>query len=117
MATTVVIVDDDDGFRAAARVLLEAAGMLVVGEAGDGPSGLDLVHQLAPAVVLLDLRLPGRSGLDVAAQLEEERCGSKVVLMSSQRAPRRVWDPDGPVRGFVAKEDLSPEALAGVLAT
>ena len=112
MRSTVLIVDDDPGFRAAVRGLLEAVGWAVVGEAADGLEALASARDLAPDLVLLDLRLPGRSGLDVATQLEAERFPGAVVLMSSQGPPRRAWDPSGPVRGFLAKEDLSTESLA-----
>ena len=69
MATTVLIVDDHPGFRASARMLLEAEGFDVVGEAGDGRSGLDAAAELRPDVVLLDIQLPDMDGFAVAAGL------------------------------------------------
>jgi DNA-binding NarL/FixJ family response regulator len=55
----VVIVDDHAGMRAALRDALEDEGAVVVGEADDGPSGMELAAQFEPDVVLMDLRLPG----------------------------------------------------------
>jgi DNA-binding NarL/FixJ family response regulator len=82
MSRTVVIVDDHAAFRASARRLLEGEGYDVVGEAPDGESALELVHGLAPDVVLLDVALPDLSGFEVAERLEG---ASKVVLTSSRQ--------------------------------
>ena len=69
MAATVLIVDDHPGFRAAARRLLELEGYVVVGEAADGMTALDAVHELRPEVVLLDVQLPDIDGFEVAERL------------------------------------------------
>ncbi len=60
---TVLIVDDHAEFRASARALLEAEGFAVVGEAADGAQAIEAVAALRPAIVLLDVQLPGRDGL------------------------------------------------------
>ena len=65
MGRTVLIVDDHRGFRAQARVLLEAAGYEVAGEAEDGLSGVRAASELQPHVVLLDVQLPDISGIEV----------------------------------------------------
>lgn len=60
--TTVLIVDDHAEFRVAARAMLENDGFTVVGEAEDGPGALRAAALLRPALVLLDVRLPGGDG-------------------------------------------------------
>ena len=55
MALTVLIVDDHPSFRASARVLLEAEGFDVIGEAADGTSGIEEARRLRPDLVLLDV--------------------------------------------------------------
>lgn len=114
MATTVLIVDDHRTFRQSAHTLLELDGFKVVGEAGDGASGLDLVRVLEPDVVLLDIALPDMSGFDVAERLTPE---TKVILTSS----RQQSDLGQRVRrsgalGFIPKDRLSGDAMRELLA-
>jgi two-component system response regulator EvgA len=115
MAVTVVIVDDHAGFRAAARALLELEGFEVVGEAGDGASGLALARRLVPELVLLDVSLPDMSGFEVAATLA---AGPSAVVLISSRDPRdlgRRVSRSG-AAGFVAKDHLCGPVLAELLA-
>src|SRR5262249_56484497 len=84
MPTTILIVDDHPSFRTSARRMLEDAGYEVVGEAGDGRSGLEAAHSLRPEVVLLDVQLPDVDGFDVALQLTSDGQGPAVVMTSSR---------------------------------
>ena len=65
---TIVVVDDHPTFRATACALLEAEGFVVVGEAADGLTALEVIERLAPDVVLLDVQLPDIDGFEVAAR-------------------------------------------------
>ena len=108
----VLIVDDHPSFRATARVLLEAEGFDVVGEAADGASALTEAGRLQPEVVLLDVQLPDIDGFDVAARLTGNDDGPVVILVSS-----RDSSDFGPLvtrsgaRGFVPKAELSGDRL------
>ena len=116
MRHTVLIVDDHPSFRASARVLLEAEGFEVVGEAQDGFGGLEAARRLRPDVVLLDVALPDIDGFDVAARLTANGAAPAVILVSSR-------DPSdfGPLvsrsgaRGFVPKGELSGDRLEALL--
>jgi DNA-binding NarL/FixJ family response regulator len=103
---SVLIVDDHPVFRRSARKLLEGDGFDVVGEAGDGASGLALARDLDPDIVLLDVVLPDISGLDVALQLQKHRA---VVVLTSSREESDLGPRIHTVgaRAFVAKERLS----------
>lgn len=111
MATTVLIVDDHPSFRSVARMLLEAEGYEVVGEAPDGEQALELARQLSPDVVLLDLNMPGIDGFEVARRLP---AGPAIVLVSSRDA-RDIGPLDANVTGFIAKGELSGASLRSVL--
>jgi DNA-binding NarL/FixJ family response regulator len=107
------IVDDHDEFRSAARDVLEAEGFTVVGEAADGEAAMEAVAALRPAVVLLDIRLPGADGLTVAEGLAAGPDPPVIVLVSSR--DRAAYGPRldrTPARGFIPKSELSGAALA-----
>jgi DNA-binding NarL/FixJ family response regulator len=113
---TVLIVDDHAPFRASARMLLEADGFEVIGEAEDGASALDAAAALEPELVLLDVQLPDVDGFEVATRLTESGGGPAVILVSS-----RDGTDFGPLvqrsgaKGFIPKGELSGAALRALL--
>ena len=113
---TILIVDDHAGFRHQARTLLEADGFVVIGEAGDGATGLAAARALRPDLVLLDIGLPDIEGFDVARELAADDPQPLVVLTSSRDAsafgPRLT---DERVLGFIPKDELSGPALRAML--
>ncbi|HEU0023511.1 MAG TPA: response regulator transcription factor [Thermoleophilaceae bacterium] len=116
MATTILIVDDHPGFRASARMLLEAEGYEVVGEAGDGRSGMEAAFELRPDVVLLDIQLPDMDGFEVAAGLGNNGSAPAVVLISSRaREDLEEQVEASSARGFIPKSELSGAALEALI--
>ncbi len=81
--TTVVLADDDDRFRTLVRSVLEDDGYVVVGEAPDAASAVELAAEHGPDIVVLDLVLPGADGLSVVRQLTSSRPAPAVLLLSS----------------------------------
>ena len=113
MRPTVLIVDDHTRFRASARALLEADGFDVVGEAADGDEAVAATAALRPAIVLLDIQLPGRDGFAVAEQLSADPISPAVILISSRGADVYGDRVDqAPVAGFITKSALSGAAIA-----
>jgi DNA-binding NarL/FixJ family response regulator len=116
MYRSVLIVDDHDGFRTQVRALLDAAGYEVVGEAGDGSTGVAEAARLAPDLVLLDVQLPDISGFDVARRLRDHGGSPAIVLISSRDRSDyggRI-DASG-ADGFISKAELSARALRAIL--
>jgi len=113
----VLIVDDHPSFRATARLLLEAEGFEVVGEAGDGASAIEQALRLRPEIVLLDVQLPDTDGFDVATRLTGGGGAPAVILVSS-----RDSSDFGPLvsrcgaSGFVPKGELSGDRVQALLA-
>jgi DNA-binding NarL/FixJ family response regulator len=84
----VVIVDDHEVLRTGTRQILETApDIAVVGEADDGEAALALVKELNPDVVLVDIRLPGHNGIEVARQVTTDHPDTKVVILSAYDDP------------------------------
>lgn len=87
--TTMLIVDDEMDMRMLVRVIMEMAnnGLSIVGEAANGAEALQVWRDLngppVPDVVILDNRMPGLTGLEVAKQILQERPGQIIVLFSA----------------------------------
>jgi two-component system response regulator MprA len=75
----VLVAEDAEEVRLAMRLVLERAGLSVV-EAADGTEAVRLVDELKPALVVLDVKLPGLSGFDVARRIRE-REGTRTPIM------------------------------------
>jgi DNA-binding NarL/FixJ family response regulator len=82
-----LIVDDHDMLRAALVDLLEQAGFEVAGEAADGADAVALAKQLAPDVVLMDLRMPVLGGLDATRLIKDACPDIQVVLLTAFESP------------------------------
>lgn len=116
MRPRLLIVDDHDGFRAVARVTLEADGFEVVGEAADGRSALLAAAELCPDVVLLDVHLPGMDGFAVCRLLVDLPARPAVVLISSRAlVDLRQRVLDSPAVGFLPKDELSGAAVIALV--
>ena len=89
-ATTVLIADDHAGYREGmARLVEDDPRLHVVAVAADGEEALALIGQLAPDVALLDVRMPGYTGIDVCRLLKESEASpaTKVVLITGTPDP------------------------------
>jgi DNA-binding NarL/FixJ family response regulator len=116
MQSRVLIVDDHPGFRGEARTLLEAAGYEVVGEVATATAASEAAATLQPDLVILDIGLPDRSGLDATAAIRAAAPGTAVVLVSVRPATdygRRLAESGA--TGFISKAELSAAAIDRVI--
>ena len=109
----VLVVDDQRPFRVAARAVLRRAGIFdVVGEAETGEQAVAQAELLHPALILMDVRLPGISGVEAAHQIVRSAPGTVVVLCSTYQ---QLDLPEGLVTGgatfYLNKEELRPELV------
>jgi two-component system, NarL family, response regulator NreC len=112
----VLIVDDHAVVRSGIRLLLaQEEDIEPVGEAGTGREAIFQARSLRPDVVLMDVVMPGQSGLEVLPTLVHEHPDTKVLLLSMQDDPRYVREAFAAgARGYVLKEAADAEVVAAV---
>jgi two-component system invasion response regulator UvrY len=112
----VLVVDDQAPFRSAARaVLAMTPGFEMVGEAVSGEEGVDKVKELAPALVLMDINMPGISGIDATRRITVDRPETVVVLLSTYNADDLPADARScGAATYVNKEEFGPDVLRDI---
>jgi len=110
---SVLLIDDHNLFRSGIRSLLQRhPEFSVVGEASDGVEGIKRARQLQPDVVLLDLNMPGLSGIETLQLLLQDRPGSAVIMLTVSEATEDLAKAlHAGARGYLIKnidtEDLT----------
>lgn len=111
---TLLIVDDDPRIRGYIKDLLGGeAGIRVLGEAEDGEEAVQLARALRPAVVLMDLAMPGTGGLEALRRTKGELPEIKVIVITvhGEEAYRRAAFAFG-ADGFIVKKRLRTDLLS-----
>lgn len=117
-SVSLLIVDDHPLFRQGVRLFLESQpGITVAGEAGDGASAIAFLEENPVGCVLLDLQMPGKSGIDVAKDIKDRWPDTRILVLTSFNS----WDMIYPAlkagaSGYILKDAPPPELLAGIRA-
>jgi DNA-binding NarL/FixJ family response regulator len=118
-AIQVLIADDQTLVRKGFRMILEIEpDLVVVGESADGAEAVARTVELAPDIVLMDVRMPGTDGIEATRRLmADPRCSARVVMLTTFDADEYVYDAlRAGASGFLLK-DVPPEHLvAGIRA-
>lgn len=114
----IVLVDDQSLFRAGIRMVIDSQSDLeVVGEASDGREAIDVVRQVRPDIVLMDVRMPVMDGLAATAEILREPEPPRVIVLTTfdldEAAARAI---QGGASGFLLK-DAEPEFLLSAVRT
>ena len=113
----VLVVDDHPIWRDGVARNLEEAGFDVVGTAGDGAQALRVARATRPQVVLLDLQLPGPSGVEVTRQLRAGDSSVRVLVLSASGERQDVLDAvTAGATGYLVKSARLTELVAAVRA-
>lgn len=113
----VVVVDDEALVRSGFELILGAAEDIEVVAAVDGDEAVETIRRTRPDVVLLDIRMPGRSGLDVLAELRSDPVRPVVGILTTFDTDEYIARAlRGGASGFLVK-DTSPEHLAAMVRT
>ena len=109
----VLVVDDQAPFRLAARaVVRRTGGFELVGEAGTGEEAVALATELHPALVLMDINMPGINGIEATRRIVADVPGTIVFLCSTYTLDELPADAaTSGARAYVNKEELSPAVL------
>jgi DNA-binding response OmpR family regulator len=117
MSPTVVIADDDRDIRALVRISATKAGLEVAGEVDDGDAALAAIRATVPDVAILDVAMPGLSGLEVCRLVRAEPAldGVHILLLSaSVDEPTIAAGMDAGAADYLSKP-FSPRELAARL--
>jgi DNA-binding NarL/FixJ family response regulator len=114
----VLVVDDQPVVRAGLVAILDAAPDIdCVGTASDGPEALDLISDLDPDVVLLDLSMPGQDGISVTRVLRSSTARSRVLVLTSYCEADLVLEVvQAGADGYLLKESEAETILDGLRA-
>ena len=116
MSIRILIVDDHAVVRSGLRLVLEREDDLeVVGEAGNADEGVRVARLEKPDVVLLDVVMPGRSGIEAAAEVIEASGGAKILVLSMQDDPSYVREAFAVgASGYLLKEAADVELVQAI---
>lgn len=114
---TVVLVDDEHLIRAALARALSDGGIELVGEAANGEDAIELVVDMHPDVVLMDLRLPGISGVEAIEQLGLLVPASRVLVLTRSEQNRVVEAIIAGANGYILKSAPADAIVSAVRAT
>lgn len=113
----IAVVDDHQLFRTGLAELLEQEGLHIVGTAGDGESALELVTETAPDVVLMDLDMPGLSGLETTREISRIAPRTRVLVLTVSAEEQTVVDAIAAgAHGYLLKGTSLASLVGGIKA-
>ncbi len=111
----VLIIDDHTLFRDGLQGLLERHNIDVVGSLGDGHEGIRLAQELKPDIVLLDMRMPNITGLEVLKQLQQVGFDAPIAMLTTSNDERDLVEAlRNGAKGYLLK-DMEPDDVVAAL--
>ena len=112
----VLVVDDQELFRRGLTMLLSSEeGIEVVGEAGDGVEGTAVAESVAPDVVLLDVRMPKRSGIEACLAIKESVPSAKIIMLTVSDEEADLYEAvKSGAAGYLLKDSSIEEVAQAV---
>ena len=115
--TKVLIVDDHPLFRSGLRQVIQSSPCLeLVGEAGDGEAALKFILEKKPDVAVLDINLPGLTGLEVARKLQGKKNPTRLIILTMHKEEDMINRAlDFGAHGFVLKENAVEDIIEAIV--
>ena len=112
--TRVLIADDESVIRMDLKEMLTNLGYVVVGEAGDGESAVNLARELKPELVIMDIKMPGVDGIQAAQMLTEERIAPVLLLTAFSQTELIEGAKAAGVVGYIVKPFKDSELVPAI---
>src|SRR5438270_13969626 len=117
MATRIIIADDETIQRMDLKDVLTKQGYLVIGEAGDGLSAVNLARELRPDLVIMDIRMPDMDGIAAAETLTQEKIAPVLLLTAFGDQPLVERAKDAGVVNYIVKPLRESEVAPAIEVT
>ena len=115
MKNTIVLADDHTIFRQALRVMLKDLDFQVVGEASDGPEAINMVKELKPDILIVDLLMGSMNGLEVTRRVSRECPKTGVVVLSMYKDESYVIESlRSGAKSYIVKDSSIEDLLRGI---
>ncbi len=112
--TRVIIADDESVIRTDLREMLANLNYLVVGEAGDGQSAVNLAREVKPDVVIMDIKMPDMDGIEAARVLTRERIAPVLLLTAYSQKDLVERAKEAGVVGYLVKPFREQEVVPAI---
>ena len=111
----VMLVDDHSVVREGLRRMLETeSDISVIGEADSGESALLKAEQLSPDIILMDVKMPGISGIDTIRQLKEKDCDANIIILTVYEDRYLAQAAEAGAVGYLLKDISREELIKGI---
>jgi len=115
MSMRVIMIDDHALFRVGLQGLLEQRGIEVIAAIAEGSEGIKLAEEMQPDIILLDLRMPDMSGLEVLQKIKEKEIKIPVVMLTTSNEEQDLVEAlRNGAQGYLLK-DMEPDELVSAL--
>jgi len=117
MGKKILIVDDHEVLREGMRTLIakSKSGLTVCGEAADGQAAVEAAQTLNPDVIIMDITMPGMSGLEATARMRELGIAIPILIFTMHESERLESDVrDAAAQGFVLKSQAARDLMLAI---
>jgi len=113
---TILLVDDFEPWHAVIKLFVKLNSLLqIIDTAGDGAEAIEKAHQLQPNLVLLDVGLPGMSGIETATHIRRVSPGSKIIFLSENDCEMvKEMALGAGASSYVLKSDVARQLLPAI---